>query len=290
MFDVRLQHFIKESRALKIPDAQLEKDLVANGWDKELVRQAMQNPEKKEILIHVQDVTKVYQPSKTLTVPAIQGIASLDIYKGEFVAITGQSGSGKSTLLNLLGLVDEPTTGEIWIGEQNTNLLSERQKARLRLKVISFIFQFFNLLENYSALENIIFQSRLQGLSHSEAKKKAVDILSFLGMENKATLYPSELSGGQQQRIAIGRALAKDSEIILADEPTAHLDSKNSEKIIGLLREINYKFGKTIILVTHEPEYAALADRTINIVDGRIADATGGAPKQIDWSKFFDKK
>ncbi len=270
MIDPRLRSFIKQSRIVKIPDSEIGQDLIKAGWDEKTVNEALMDKEEKKILVHIADLYKDYQPSKNLTIQAIQGIYNLDIYEGEFVAITGQSGSGKSTLLNLIGLVDIPSSGEIWIKGQNTKVMSEAKLTRLRLEVISFVFQFFNLLDNYTALENIIFQSRLQGMRYSEAKVKAQEILKFINMTEKANLHPTEMSGGEQQRIAIGRALVKDSELILADEPTAHLDSKNAENIISLLREVNLRYGKTIVLVTHELNYAKFADRAIQMADGKI--------------------
>lgn len=224
-----------------------------------------------EILVSLKNAYKEYRMSKQLTIPALNGV-SLDIYKGEFLAITGHSGSGKSTLLNLLGLLDDPTRGELYFAGHEVHKFTERQKVNLRLHAISFVFQFFNLIDNYTALENIKFQLLLQGYGGSEAKRKSNEIIDFLGLKERASFFPHELSGGEQQRVAIGRALAKDSLIILADEPTAHLDSENGRAIIQLLHDINKKFNRTVVLVTHEEEEARHADRNVFMKDGKIIE------------------
>jgi len=224
-----------------------------------------------ETLISIRDVYKEYRMNKQLTIPALNGV-SLDVYRGEFLAIIGHSGSGKSTFLNLLGLLDDPTRGEIYFAGHEINNFTEKQKVGFRLNAISFVFQFFNLIDNYTALENIKFQLLLQGNSGSEAKRKSNEIIDFLGLKDRASFFPHELSGGEQQRVAIGRALAKDSMIILADEPTAHLDSKNGRATIQLLHNINKRFGRTVILVTHEDEEALNADRNVIMKDGKIIE------------------
>ncbi len=220
-------------------------------------------------LVSVRNLKKEYAPRGGVPVTALSGV-SLDILTGEFVAITGHSGSGKSTLLHQIGLLDEPTSGSIFIAGKDVAAFSEAMRTDFRLRSLSFVFQFFNLIEHYTALENITFQLRLQGYGMRESDTKAREILSFLGLTERADLLPKELSGGEQQRIAIGRALAKDSLLLIADEPTAHLDSKNAEIIINLLKHVNKEFGKTIVLVTHEPEEARQADRIIELRDGKI--------------------
>ena len=220
-------------------------------------------------LVSVRNLKKEYAPRGGVSVTALSGV-SLDILTGEFVAITGHSGSGKSTLLHQIGLLDEPTSGSIFIAGKDVAAFSEAMRTDFRLRSLSFVFQFFNLIEHYTALENITFQLRLQGYGMRESDTKAREILSFLGLAERADLLPKELSGGEQQRIAIGRALAKDSLLLIADEPTAHLDSKNAEIIIDLLKHVNKEFGKTIVLVTHEPEEARQADRIIELRDGKI--------------------
>lgn len=232
----------------------------------------------KEILISIKNLVRVYNPTKNIKIPALNGI-DLDIYKGEFLALIGASGSGKTSLLNLIGLIDRADSGELWINNRNINELKELEKTEWRLTYIGFIFQFFNLLDNYNAWENIAFQLRLQKYSKKESRAKALEIMEFLGLKDKADLYPNELSGGEQQRVAVGRALAKESLIILADEPTANLDSKNGQAVISLLRDINVRFGKTIILVTHEPYFAEQADRLVTLKDGLISDIREAKPQ-----------
>jgi len=230
-----------------------------------------------EPIIQFKNVTKIYSGSDVSSTLALNGI-DLDIYPNEFVAITGSSGSGKSTILNLIGLLDDPTSGEILYNGKNIHRLNEQEKNMFRLQSIGFIFQFFNLIDNYTALENIIFQLELQGKNYNQSKEKALEILHYLHLENQAHLYPKNLSGGEQQRVAIGRALAKESPFIIADEPTAHLDSKNSQDVMDIFLHIQKTFRRTLILVTHEPAQAKLADRQIVIRDGKVAEII---PKNI---------
>lgn len=231
---------------------------------------------QRRALLSLRGVTREYQFEDGLPVFALKGV-DLDIFSGEFIAITGHSGSGKSTLLNVMGLLDEPTAGSVYFNGQNVSHMHEQEKAAFRRNSFGFIFQFFNLIESYTAEENIIFQLRLQGKTAVEAKEKSREIFELLGLSHRAHLFPRQLSGGEQQRIAIGRALAKDSVLILADEPTAHLDTDNSRKTMDLLYQVNRRYGKTIILVTHEPDEAARAMRQIYFKDGRIASVQGGS-------------
>lgn len=233
------------------------------------IEKEMSGADARQVLFQIRGLTREYQFEGRIPVAALNSI-DLDIFQGEFIAITGHSGSGKSTLLNMIGLLDEPSRGTLLFRGKNVSLLSEGERTELRLRSLGFIFQFFNLIESYTAEENIIFQLRLQGHDKATAKRKTEEVFAFLGLQHRAHLLPRQLSGGEQQRIAIGRAVAKDSVIILADEPTAHLDTENSHNVMDLLAQVNARYGKTIVLVTHEPDEAAQATRQIYMKDGRI--------------------
>jgi putative ABC transport system ATP-binding protein len=225
---------------------------------------------RRDFMIEIDDVVKIFDTESGKQI-ILDGI-TLNVHKGELVAITGRSGAGKSTLLNLIGLLDKANSGRIIVNGSNILSFNEKQKVNYRLKTISYIFQFFNLMENYNVLENIAFPLELQGYGKKEAIKRSKDIVDFLNMGHRAYHYPRKLSGGEQQRVAIGRALAKDSLIILADEPTAHLDYENGLAVIDLLKEINVKFGKTMILVTHEKDYTKDADTVVVLSDGKMVE------------------
>lgn len=232
-------------------------------------------------LLSVQDVARVYSAGKESETRALSGV-TFDVFAGEFLAITGHSGSGKSTLLNIIGLIDDPTAGKVYAHGKDLTQMGVRERQRFQLNFVSFIFQFFNLIDNYTALENIMFPLRLQGHSFKEAKKKAEEVLGFLGLAHCASHHPNDLSGGEQQRVAIGRAIAKESAIILADEPTAHLDSKNSADVIALLRSVTRMYGRTVVLVTHDPAQVAAADRNIIMKDGLIVKVVTAIPGEVD--------
>jgi lipoprotein-releasing system ATP-binding protein len=196
----------------------------------------------------------------------------LTVEKGEFLAITGPSGCGKSSLLYLLGLLDAPTEGEIYIAGQETSRLSEAEKAALRLRMLGFVFQFHFLLPEFSALNNVLMPMRTLGrLPLKEMRTKAVSLLTSLGLGGQVDKLPSQMSGGQRQRVAIARALANDPEIVMADEPTGALDSASTEQVFSILRDIA-DHGRTVVVVTHDLSLAARADRRIRIVDGKIAE------------------
>lgn len=262
--------YIRQSRALAIADEDIARTLLTAGWPVGTLEQAFAVFAKRNVIMSVRGLFKEFSVSADNVVAALNGIDNLSIYEGEFLAISGQSGSGKSTLLNILGLIDSPSRGEVYLGDLEVSQMSERQKTAYRLKTLSYVFQFFNLLENYTALENVMFALKLGGMGHFKAKRKAMETLEFLGLASRAHNYPSQLSGGQQQRLAIGRAIAKDAPLLFADEPTAHLDTQNAEMVMRLLREVNGRFGKTIVLVTHEPAYARMADRIAYLADGRL--------------------
>ena len=205
-------------------------------------------------------------------------VAGIDfaVQPGEFVAVTGPSGSGKSSLLYLLGLLDKPTTGEVYIDGRATSGLSEDVRAGLRLSTLGFVFQFHFLLPEFTALENVMLPMRALGKrSEKEMRARALEILTSLGLADHARKRPDQMSGGQRQRVAIARALANDPLVILADEPTGNLDTHSSAQVLGIMRELvdssRDGHGKAIVIVTHDLDLAAKADRRVHIVDGRVA-------------------
>jgi lipoprotein-releasing system ATP-binding protein len=201
-------------------------------------------------------------------------VADIDlaVHGGEFVAITGPSGSGKSSLMYLLGLLDVPTSGRILIDGRDTTDIDDDERAALRLGHLGFVFQFHFLLPEFSALDNVMLPMRALGrLSPREQKERAASLLASLGLDQHARKRPDQLSGGQRQRVAIARALANDPPLILADEPTGNLDTASSEQVLTILREVVDTRRKAVVVVTHDLDLAARADRRIHIVDGRIA-------------------
>ena len=193
---------------------------------------------------------------------------SLRFERGQAVAITGASGSGKSTLLGLIAGLDTPTTGQILIGTEDITRLDEETLARLRGAKIGIVFQFFHLIPSLTALENVMVPLEIAGDADPRAKGQA--LINEVGLSGRGHHYPSQLSGGEQQRVAIARALANDPDVILADEPTGNLDSRTGEQVIELLVDVNRKRGRTLVLVTHDLELAARADRTIRLRDGHV--------------------
>lgn len=205
-----------------------------------------------------------------VAVPALRGI-NLEIKKGEFVAIMGKSGSGKSTLLHILGLLDEPTEGKVFIEGLDTFTLPPKRRTEFRLKEFGYIFQEYALMKELTAFENVLLPAMMHaGLEELEYRKKAKALLEEVGLGKRMHHLPSELSGGEQQRVAIARALINDPKIIFADEPTANLDYKMSHDVTALLRMLNQKFKKTIVMVTHERSLGMKADRIIWLMDGQI--------------------
>lgn len=217
-------------------------------------------------LIEVKNLNKIYGSGES-EVKALKNI-NLNIEQGEFVAIVGQSGSGKSTLLHLIGGVDIPSSGEVIIDGKNIYKLKEKELSILRRRKLGFIFQFFNLIPVLTAQENIEMPVLLD--NEKIDKKYMNELLRILGLEERKNNYPSQLSGGQQQRVSIGRALANKPSIILADEPTGNLDSKNSKEVLELLKYCAKKYNQTLILITHDINIAKSADRVITIEDGEI--------------------
>ena len=217
-------------------------------------------------MITLEQVRKTYSMGDT-EVEALKD-SNVDIEEGEFVAVMGPSGSGKSTLMNMIGALDTPTDGEVFIDEEAISGLSEDELALLRSKNIGFIFQQFNLIPSMNATENVALPMLFRGKSKKERTERAEEILEKVGLGERLHHMPSELSGGQRQRVSIARSLANDPEIILADEPTGNLDTETGENIMELLTELNDE-GKTIIMVTHDENDAEYADRIIKIVDGK---------------------
>lgn len=217
-------------------------------------------------LIKVSDLKKSFTKGTVVT-DVIKGI-DLTIEKGDFVTITGPSGSGKSTLLYLMSGLEPVSEGQVFIDQENITKMDDVELSLLRRKKLAFIFQFYNLLSEMTVTDNILLPKMVE--KEKIDNKKIEDILKMVGLEKYEKLYPYELSGGQQQRVAIARALYSDPEIIFADEPTGNLDSKNSEKIMELLRKINKKKGTTIVMVTHSEKYSTIGNKQIHIKDGVI--------------------
>jgi len=219
-------------------------------------------------IIKLENVWKIYQLGK-VELPALRGI-DLEILPGHFVSIMGPSGSGKSTLLNIIGILDFPTRGQVYLKNKNVALLSENELALLRGKTIGFIFQEFNLLSNLTALENVILPMVFQGVSWRQRKERAKKLLIDVGLGERINHQPTELSGGERQRVAIARAFANDPEMVIADEPTGNLDSTTGQKIMEILTDFHKKQGKTIVVVTHDPNIASYSEEIVNIKDGQI--------------------
>ncbi len=225
----------------------------------------------KKAIIELRKVWKTYKMGEN-NVHALQGI-DLDVHEGEFIAIQGPSGSGKSTAMNLVGCLDIPSKGEIYLAGQNISKLSESDLAQIRGRKIGFIFQKFNLIETLTALENVMLPMTFQGIPEHERVKRATQLLTQFGLGDRIHHKPNELSGGQQQRVAIARSLAVDPPVILADEPTGNLDSKTGKEVMSFLRDLNEKHGKTIVLVTHDDVLAHAADRIEFLKDGVIVQS-----------------
>ena len=221
-----------------------------------------------QALIHLDGVTKVFYTDEIET-HALSGI-HLEIRPGEYIAIAGPSGCGKSTLLSILGLLDSPTAGSHWIHSDAVENLSLSDRTKIRNREIGFIFQAFNLIGDLTVFENVELPLTYRSMGAGERKRRVQEVLERVGMGHRAKHYPAQLSGGQQQRVAVARALVGQPSILLADEPTGNLDSKNSEGVMQLLRDLHAE-GATICMVTHDPRYADAADRTIHLLDGRIA-------------------
>jgi len=223
-----------------------------------------------EQVVRTEGLTKVYG-GVGHAVTALDGI-SLGVEKGELVAIMGPSGSGKSTLLYLLGGLEQPSSGKVWLDDAELSTLNDNELSRVRRTRIGFIFQFFNLIPVLTAQENVAMPLILDGVPRPSAMRQAADVLNRVGLNDRLHHRPAELSGGQQQRVALARALVAEPAIILGDEPTGNLDSRSSDEVVSLLREVVDRWGRTMVIVTHDPRVAAHADRIIFLKDGRVVD------------------
>ncbi|OFW58182.1 MAG: hypothetical protein A2133_00740 [Actinobacteria bacterium RBG_16_64_13] len=227
-----------------------------------------------ETIIRGAGIHKRYVMGKDNYVDALQD-ASVEIEKGQMVAVMGPSGSGKSTLVHILGCLDSVNSGEVWLDGRRVDKLSRRDLAQLRRTEVGFIFQTFNLVPSFTALENVMLAAEYAGKSRREARELARTALAQVGLADREDHKPTELSGGQQQRVAIARALVNSPKVIFGDEPTGNLDSASSTEIVDMMHRINRDTGTTFVLVTHDPDVAATCDRVFHMLDGRVANGNG---------------
>ena len=221
-------------------------------------------------MIRTENLTRIFRMEEVETI-ALNGV-NIEVEDGEFIAIMGPSGCGKSTLLNILGLLDSPTEGKYWLDNEEVGHLKERERTAYRKGRIGFVFQNFNLIDELTVEENVDLQLKYLGVGKAERKERVLEILRKVKLSHRAKHYPHQLSGGQQQRVAIARAVVGKPSIILADEPTGNLDSKNGMEVMQLLSELNEE-GTTIVMVTHSKHDATYASRIINLFDGQVVDA-----------------
>jgi putative ABC transport system ATP-binding protein len=223
---------------------------------------------EEDITLKVENLSKVYVSAMGRVV-SLRNV-SFSVGRGEFVSVVGPSGSGKSTLLNMIGALDRPTSGKVYLDGIDIFSLNDSQIATVRNNTLGFIFQSYNLINRTTILKNVEFPGITGGMSDGDRRRRALKILNFLGIKDKARYKPTNLSGGQQQRVAIARALMNDPKMILADEPTGNLDTKTGQDVFNLMTMLSREFKRTIIMVTHNPELAAATDRAIHIRDGSI--------------------
>mgnify|MGYP001459707428 FL=1 len=221
-------------------------------------------------MIRTENLTRIFRTEEVETI-ALNGV-NIEVEDGEFIAIMGPSGCGKSTLLNILGLLDSPTEGKYWLNNEEVGHLKERERTAYRKGRIGFVFQNFNLIDELTVEENVDLQLKYLGVGKAERKERVLEILRKVKLSHRAKHYPHQLSGGQQQRVAIARAVVGKPSIILADEPTGNLDSKNGMEVMQLLSELNEE-GTTIVMVTHSKHDATYSSRIINLFDGQVVDA-----------------
>ncbi|MBQ3957504.1 MAG: ABC transporter ATP-binding protein [Bacteroidaceae bacterium] len=217
-------------------------------------------------MIQLRDITKSFGALQVL-----RGI-DLDISKGEVVSIVGPSGAGKTTLLQIMGTLDSPTSGRVIINGQDVSQLGQRRLAHFRNQHIGFVFQFHQLLPEFTALENVMIPAFIGGSGRKEARERALELLQFMGLQERADHKPSELSGGEKQRVAVARALVNKPDVVMADEPSGSLDSQNKEELHRLFFDLRDRYGQTFVIVTHDETLAAMTDRTIHMIDGRLKD------------------
>ncbi|MGO8987663.1 MAG: ABC transporter ATP-binding protein [bacterium] len=240
-----------------------------------------------ESSIQVKDLVKVYSLGE-VEVQALRSV-SLLVERGEFVAIMGASGSGKSTFMNIIGFLDRPTSGQYLLEGINGEHLSRDELAEIRNRKIGFVFQGFNLLSRTSAVENVELPLTYAGTQASKRKEMAQKALTEVGLKGRGHHHPNQLSGGEQQRVAIARALVNQPSILLADEPTGNLDSKTSEEIMGIFQRLNREMGITIIMITHEPDIASFAKRSILFRDGKIVDDRKNSAPTVAGGRMGEK-
>ena len=229
-------------------------------------------------LIELRNVYKIYSEGLESEVRALDGV-SLEVERGEFVAVVGQSGSGKSTMMNVLGCLDIPTRGDYFLDGVDVRELSDKELSRIRNKQIGFIFQQYNLIQSLTVLENVELPLIYQGIDPIDRRELAMEALGRVGLADRAQHKPTQMSGGQQQRVAIARAISTHPPIIMADEPTGALDSRTGHEVLGFLQQLN-KEGSTVILITHDNGIAATARRVVRIADGKIIE---DHPQEVDW-------
>lgn len=239
------------------------------------------NQPAREPVLRLRGVRKRYGEGTPVETEVLHGI-DLDVAPGEFLAMVGPSGSGKSTLLNIIGLLDRPSDGEVWIDGRATRELPDTERSRLRGQSLGFVFQFHHLLSAFSALDNVqLPRWAAMGRRDADVQARALELLAAVGLADYAQRRPKELSGGQQQRVAICRALIHRPPLVLADEPTGNLDTETSAQAFSLLRRFNREFGCAFIIVTHDPDLAEGCDRVIELIDGHlVTDRAGHAPDQ----------
>jgi putative ABC transport system ATP-binding protein len=238
--------------------------------------------EKGEFVVETVDLKKEFHLGDII-VPALRGI-NFQVKKGEFLVIMGPSGSGKSTLLNMIGGLDNPTAGKVYINGQDISQMSDAALTDLRAREIGFVFQFYNLVPVLTALENVELPLMITGVPDKESRKRATELLGLVGLGDRLHHRPDELSGGQRQRVSIARAIANDPAIVLADEPTGDVDTKTGDEILDLMHDLNRNLGTTLIVITHDPAVAEHCDRLVRIVDGQIATDRATARKLLEIS------